>query len=154
MAPPVASRGVRSYTARTPPTRRSPPSGGYRAGGAGHGGPLLGQVRHEQGLVDPALEDGHSHLHALLDDLATLEARLPRELRGREMVCHRTTTSCEVCHVQRKVASPADVLNAISSIWPKTQLHTGFGMSTNEWATPKRSARSSPRRRIPCVSVA
>ena len=52
---------------------------------------LLGEVRHEQGLVDPALEDGHAHLHALLDDLATLEARLPRELRGREMDCHRTT---------------------------------------------------------------
>ena len=54
---------------------------------------LLGQVRHEQRLVDPALEDRDAHLHALLDDLPTLEARLPRELRGREVDCHRAASS-------------------------------------------------------------
>src|SRR5687768_13007952 len=115
IAPPLAPRGGRSYTARAPPARRSR-SGRYRwTCGDGDARALLREVRQEQGLVDPALEDGHPHLHALLDDLATLEARLPRELRGREMDCHRTSTSCEVCHVQMKVASLPDVHNAIRS---------------------------------------
>src|SRR3954447_24534235 len=59
----------------------------------------LGEVGEEEGLVDATLENRHAHFHALLDDLATLHACLARELRGREMDCHQTDASCEVCHV-------------------------------------------------------
>src|SRR3954471_15053031 len=79
----------------------------------------LGEVREEQGLVDATLEDRHAHFHALLDDLATLHACLARELRGREMDCHQTDASCEVCHVASTVARETDVINNNSSIRPK-----------------------------------
>src|SRR5215211_298799 len=77
-----------------------PMSGWYRVWRAGGARVLFREVRQEQGLVDAALEDGDAHLHTLFDDFATLEARLPSELRGREVNCHRPATSCEVCHVE------------------------------------------------------
>src|SRR4051794_21503884 len=90
-------------SARAPPTRfLTPASDGYCAWRVTWAQVLFRHVRQEQGLVDAALEDGDAHLHALLDDLATLEARLPRELRGREMNCHRTATSRAICHVEEE----------------------------------------------------
>src|SRR4051794_31400618 len=59
---------------------------GWRASGRG----LLAEVGDEQGLVDTALEDRHAQLHALLDHLAAFHASFARELRGREVNCHRT----------------------------------------------------------------
>src|SRR4051794_4299474 len=59
-------------------------------GRRGSGRGLLGEVGEEQGLVDTALEDRHAQLHALLDHLATFHAGFARELRGREVNCHRT----------------------------------------------------------------
>src|SRR5215212_4742424 len=64
-------------------------SGCCYPGGGSVGGALLAYVGEEEGLVDPALEDGHAQLHALLDDFATLHAGLSRELGGREVDCHR-----------------------------------------------------------------
>src|SRR3954452_20635947 len=68
-------------------------------------------VGEEQRLVNPALEDRHAQLHALLDDLATLHAGFASELRGREMDCHQDKSSCEVCHVAPTVAPSPDVDN-------------------------------------------
>ena len=50
-----------------------------------------------------------------LDHLTALQTCFPCELRGREMDCHRTTTSRAVCHVPWKVASRSDGLNRICS---------------------------------------
>src|SRR5438093_729966 len=57
------------------------------------GGLQFRAARHEQSLVDTALEDRHAQLHALLDDLATLHASFASELRGREMDCHQCDSS-------------------------------------------------------------
>ena len=52
----------------------------------------------EQGLVDPALEDRHAHLHALRDDLTAVHTRLPCQLGGRQVICQfllpSRTTGC------------------------------------------------------------
>src|SRR3954465_335427 len=42
----------------------------------------------EQGLVDPALEDRYSELHALADDFTPVHARFPSEFRGRQVDRH------------------------------------------------------------------
>src|SRR5919202_2247096 len=78
--------------------RRNASGGGYLTSAA-RDGVELAEVREEQRLVDATLEDRHAHFHALLDDLATLHAGLARKFRGREMDCHQTDASCEVCHV-------------------------------------------------------
>src|SRR5688572_1114407 len=44
----------------------------------------------EQGLVDATLEDRHTELHALRDDVPALEAGLASKLGGREVISHRT----------------------------------------------------------------
>src|SRR5215216_541540 len=80
---------------------------------------LFAQVREEQGLVDAALKDRHAHLHALLDDLATLHAGFARELGGREMDCHRSEASCEVATWAITVARLPDTINNNSSIRTK-----------------------------------
>src|SRR3954447_8323777 len=69
--------------------RRGRPRSGRCDRARGWCAALLGQVREEEGLVDPTLEDRHAQLHALLDDLAPFHAGLARELRGREVDCHR-----------------------------------------------------------------
>src|SRR3954466_3123600 len=74
-------------------------------------GSLLFDVGQEQRLIDSALEDRHAQLHALLDDLATLHAGFASELRGREVNCHQSDASCEVCHVAPTVAPSPDVHN-------------------------------------------
>src|SRR4051794_24663272 len=48
----------------------------------------LAQARQEQRLVDPSLEDRHPEFHALGDHVPALQARFPRELRGREVIRH------------------------------------------------------------------
>src|SRR5688500_15272671 len=138
------------------PRRRS--GRGYLAPG-GVDRDLFAEVCEEQGLVDAALEDRHAHFHALLDDLATLHAGFARELRGREMDCHRSGASCEVYHVASTVSRPLDGINNKCSIRPKhssgvCEGQTGFGMSTQTWSTSKRRTSQSPSARIPNVSVA
>ena len=50
---------------------------------------VLAEADEEEGLVDAAFEDRDAHLHALGDDLATLEASFARELGGRQVDRHR-----------------------------------------------------------------
>jgi hypothetical protein len=53
----------------------------------------VAEAREEEGLVDPALEDRDAQLHALGDHFLALETCLARELRGRQVICHRMCPS-------------------------------------------------------------
>src|SRR4051794_6906744 len=55
---------------------------------------LVLQRRHEQGLVDPSLEDRHAHLHALADDFSAMHAGLACQFRGGQMDRHSALPPC------------------------------------------------------------
>ena len=79
----LVARGARQGVKRA--LRRSVEGGLWRSG-------RRSEARHEQGLVDAALEDRDAQLHALRDDVPSLEAGLAGELSGRQVNSHR---SCE-----------------------------------------------------------
>src|SRR5215208_5608561 len=76
-------------SAALPYARRAAARSGCGDLGATGWDALLAQVGEEEGLVDPALEDGDAQLHALLDDFATLHTRFASEFGGRQVDCHR-----------------------------------------------------------------
>ena len=115
-----------------------------RAGGCGLR--RVHEAGQEQGLVDPALEDRDAQLHALRDDFLALEPGLARELRGRQVIGHRTPP-CAVATSARYTARPGRAQpHRIGERSSRRLRQTGFGTSTKTCRTPKRSASSSPRR--------
>src|SRR5206468_1586873 len=56
----------------------------------------LTHAAEEERLVDLSLEDGNAQLHALGDDLATVESGLTCELGGRQMNRHTVRSSPRV----------------------------------------------------------
>src|SRR3954451_5307763 len=90
---------------------------------SGGGGLRLGrealglQVGQEQRLVDPALEDRHPELHALLDDLAAVETGLASELSGRQVDCHVAGILRWVACTPL-IADATDTLNEIGGCGP------------------------------------
>src|SRR5439155_18210683 len=100
-----------------PASIRSPPQAGngerdstavLRLRGAGVRGPWtcrLPQARHEEGLIDAALENRDAQLHALGDDFPALETCLTCELSGRQVNGHMRHPSCGIS-VHRKGSGP------------------------------------------------
>src|SRR5215210_183799 len=128
--------------------------GGYACGRRRGSRGLLAEVHQEQRLVDAALEDRHAHLHALLDHLTALQTGFAGELRGREVDCHRCCPPMEfaLCVARYRVVPTVSTAKAQHGL--NICARRGFGMSTKTCSIPKRSARCSPRRRTPKVSVA
>src|SRR5438093_626978 len=63
----------------------------------------LAHAGEEERLVDLSLEDGNAQLHALRDDLATVESCLSRELGGRQVNRHTVRSSPPVADGWYKV---------------------------------------------------
>src|SRR5512133_4165907 len=71
------------------------------------------EARHEEGLVDAALEDGDAQLHALRDDVPSLEPCLAGELSGRQVNSHRSCEPPACLHRAERIARASDNLNLI-----------------------------------------
>src|SRR3989449_713687 len=69
------------------------------------------EARHEEGLVDAALEDRDAQLHALRDDVPSLEAGLAGELSGRQVNGHRSYVPPACLHRAERIARVSDNLN-------------------------------------------
>ena len=92
---------------------------------------------------------GHAHLHALADHLPAVESCLAGELGGRQVNGHRRGPPMDRLH--RGYTASRGRAQRVRPERPRMRFgpfQTGFGTSTNSWRTPKRSATSSPRRRI------
>jgi hypothetical protein len=67
---------------------------------------VLAQATEEQGLIDPTIEDRDTHLDALGDHVPPFQTGLSRKLCGRQVICHRSSSSfaaymSEVCRARR-----------------------------------------------------
>src|SRR3954452_4818167 len=84
--------------------RRSVEGGLWRSG-------RRSEARHEEGLVDAALEDRDAQLHALRDDVPSLYAGLAGELSGRQVYGHRGCEPPACLHRAERIARVSDNLN-------------------------------------------
>src|SRR3954468_6005312 len=113
------------------------------------------EARHEEGLVDAALEDRDAQLHALRDDVPSLEAGLAGELSGRQVYGHRGCEPPACLHRAERIARVSDNLNLMClkgrprRRTDRCRAQIGLGTSTKTWRMPKCSARRSPSARTP-----
>src|SRR6185312_13546388 len=98
----LVARGARQGVKRA--LRGSVEGGLWRSG-------RRSEARHEQGLVDAALEDRDAQLHALRDDVPSLEAGLAGELSGRQVNSHRSCEPPACLHRAARIARVSDNLN-------------------------------------------
>src|SRR4029450_10892929 len=73
----------------------------------------LSEARHEEGLVDAALEDRDAQFHALGDDVPALEAGLAGELSGRQVNGHWSCLPPACLKRSERIARVSDNLNLI-----------------------------------------
>jgi hypothetical protein len=101
------------------------------------------EARHEQGLVDAALEDRDAQLHALRDDVPSLESGLAGELSGRQVNGHRSCVPPACLHRPERIARVSDNLNlmCLKGRSPQTNGQVsgpwiGVGTSMKTWRMP------------------
>jgi hypothetical protein len=124
----LVARGARQGVKRA--LRGSVEGGPWRSG-------RRSEARHEQRLVDAALEDRDAQLHALRDDVPSLESGLAGELSGRQVNGHRSCVPPACLHRSERIARVSDNLNLICL--------KGCPIRTNGQTTRRNSGCANPQ---------